>query len=104
MASYWMKLVGSEWEEGAEEMNAFVLPLSPNRSKFVLLFSESFLAHCQYPDDPFIIFTKSNASLRFCCGQQEYMYEHLATARRPDYVRLLLQFNILSKFLDIIYL
>lgn len=31
MASNWMKLVGSEWEEGAEEMNAFVLPLSPNR-------------------------------------------------------------------------
>ena len=36
-----MNLVGSEWEEGAEELNAFVLPLSPNRSKFVLLFSST---------------------------------------------------------------
>ena len=26
-----MKLVGSEWEEGAEEMNAFVFPLVPKQ-------------------------------------------------------------------------
>lgn len=102
MARNWMKLVECGRKEGAEELNAFFVPLSPNISKFVLLFSS---ALSLIPRRLLHYFFQVQCLLTILLWPTRIdMYEHLATARRPDYVRLLLQFNILNKFLNIIYL